>query len=122
MHEFSTAQQIMQVTLKVAKEKGVGRVVGIRLELGGLSHLNEDQLRFALIMLAEGTLANGARIEISHQPVIFKCSRCSFKEKKVVSSLDYFELLAHSKCKRCSERVEVDGEAGCIVKNIEVKK
>jgi len=76
MHELSAATSIVQTVLKVAKERSVRRVKAVRVEVGDLTLLNPDQLRFCFEVAARGTLAEGAELRIERKPAILLCQDC----------------------------------------------
>jgi len=74
MHEFSMAQQIFSIVMKVAKENNVKKILEINIEVGQLTFLNPDQLKFALKVLSEDTIAQDAKIDpnlIQFTPLYF---------------------------------------------------
>jgi len=76
MHELSAATSIVQTVLKVAKERSVRRVKAVRVELGDLTLLNPDQLKFCFEVAARGTLAEGAELKIERKPATLCCQDC----------------------------------------------
>ncbi len=76
MHELSAATSIVQTVLQVAKERSVRRVKAVRLEVGDLTLINPDQLRFCFEVAARGTLAEGAELKIERKPATLSCQDC----------------------------------------------
>ena len=64
MHEFSLIHDLMRKIETVAREHGGGKVVGIKVKLGALSHISPDHFREHFVMAAAGTVAANARLEI----------------------------------------------------------
>ena len=64
MHEEALLRDLMRKVEAVARENGAARVVLVRLWVGALAHLSEDQLRERWALTARGTVADGARLEI----------------------------------------------------------
>ncbi|MEM2902831.1 MAG: hydrogenase maturation nickel metallochaperone HypA [Candidatus Bathyarchaeia archaeon] len=119
MHEFSMAMKLFEAALKVAEQHRASKILSMELEIGGLTHLNDDQLRFSLKVLSEGTLAEGAEVLIKHLPVQVRCKRCDAVNPFLVQGLE--ELLTAT-CRKCGSRdVEFEGEETCVLKSIKVK-
>jgi hydrogenase nickel incorporation protein HypA/HybF len=119
VHEFSMAQRLLEAALKVAEQHNASRILSMELEIGGLTHLNDDQLRFSLKVLSEGTLAEGVEVTIRHLPVQVHCKRCDGLNSFQIGRLE--ELLTIT-CRKCGSRdVELVGEETCVLKSIKVK-
>lgn len=64
MHEMSLINDLMRKIMRVADEHGARRVIGVKVELGALSHLSADHFREHFEEAAAGTRADGARLEV----------------------------------------------------------
>jgi Zn finger protein HypA/HybF involved in hydrogenase expression len=68
MHDVHAADAILKVVLAEAKKNKLKKVNTITIELGSIiehgEEINPSNLKFNLKMLGEGTLAEGALIEI----------------------------------------------------------
>lgn len=76
MHEYSIASQIWASVAKAAKQQGGGRVLGIKLDIGPLNLIADEQIRFWIAALAERDGSPGVRIEIAHPPAKVRCRAC----------------------------------------------
>lgn len=126
MHEFSTAVGIVETITKVAKENNATRIKKVELVVGEFSMLNNEQLKFAFEIAAEGTLAEKAELIIEGQKGEINCKDCGFKgpvetQKKDV---DHFvvDLVNIFECPKCkSNNTKISGGRDIYVKNIEVE-
>ena len=73
MHELSIASAILALALKGADERRIS-AVGVRI--GHLRQVVPSSLTFSFALLAEGTAAEGARLEIEGVPVAGMCRGC----------------------------------------------
>ena len=73
MHELSIVQQIIEMASEASGGKRVSRVV---LEIGKLSAVLPDAVRFCFDLAAEGTPVEGATLEIVEPPGIARCRAC----------------------------------------------
>lgn len=72
MHELGVAQEVVEIVSKHARGK-VSRVV---LEVGKLSAILPDAIRFCFEVCAEGTALAGAQLDIIEIPGRAICRRC----------------------------------------------
>jgi hydrogenase nickel incorporation protein HypA/HybF len=74
MHELSLTQAVVN---SVAERFGPTRVVAVSLEIGKLSGVVVDSIRFCFDLVAEGTTLAGARLEIVEPCGRARCRSCS---------------------------------------------
>ncbi len=125
LHEFSTAQTIIENVIKVAEKYNAKRVTEINLEIGALTMLNLEQLTFSLKILSEKTIVEGAKFKINYIPVKLKCLNCGYetviKTESLINS-EWPEFIFQLKCLKCqSKDVEVIEGRNCIIKDIKIK-
>jgi len=68
LHELSIASQIWDSVKKAASARRARRVQSIKLEIGALQMIEEDQLTFWLQTLAEREGSPGVEVEITTLP------------------------------------------------------
>ena len=64
MHEASLMKSLMGKVEQLARDHGGGRVTGVRVKLGALSHFSPDHFREHFDHASRGTVAEGASLEI----------------------------------------------------------
>lgn len=77
MHELSLCLALMEQVESIAAQHGARRVESISLRIGPLSGVEPVLLENAFPLAATGTVAEGARLEISRSDVVVVCSQCS---------------------------------------------
>ena len=117
MHEFSVAGGIIDSVLAEAEKHGAKKVTRIVLEIGQLSMISVDQLTFALEILAEGTAAEGAKIECFILPLKIECEKKHVKEL-LPEKTDMYSLTKRLKCPVCGEPAKPLGGRECMIKEI----
>ncbi|MCC7551544.1 MAG: hydrogenase maturation nickel metallochaperone HypA [Methanobacterium sp.] len=121
MHELSMAEAIVETVLDVAKKNDAQEIVEVTIEVGELTMLNPEQVRFLLGVLAEDTLLEDAEIIIEEVPVEIKCRNCEFTGLANTDGSDHY--LAIVLCPKCDERnVEILKGRECNVKTIKIEK
>jgi hydrogenase nickel incorporation protein HypA/HybF len=76
MHEMSLAEGILQIVEDTARANASTTVRAVLLEIGALSHVEEQALRFCFDAVTRGTVANGARLEVQATPGRAWCMPC----------------------------------------------
>jgi hydrogenase nickel incorporation protein HypA/HybF len=76
MHELSIAQSLLGSAIAAAAEHQARRITVIRLRIGGLRQVVEESLRQAFDLLAEGSIAEHAALDIDWVPSVWRCARC----------------------------------------------
>lgn len=77
MHEMSLAESVVDIVAAAAAREHAPRVNAIWLEIGELSCVAPDALRFCFDAVARGTAAEGARLEIISVPGEGVCEACA---------------------------------------------
>lgn len=73
MHELGITQNIVAIVAEHAQGKKVRRVL---LEIGKLSAIMPDAITFCFDICAQGTVLEGAKLEILEKPGLAKCQQC----------------------------------------------
>ena len=77
MHEIALAEEVLQIVQDTARREGFRRVLALWLEIGQLSSVEPDAMRFCFEAVARGSVAAGARLEIVEIAGVAWCSECS---------------------------------------------
>ncbi|AFY99565.1 hydrogenase maturation nickel metallochaperone HypA [Calothrix sp. PCC 6303] len=73
MHELGITQNIIAIVSEHAGEKKVQRVL---LEIGKLSVILPDAIRFCFDICSQGTVVEGAKLEIQEVTGLALCRKC----------------------------------------------
>lgn len=121
MHELSMADAIIKTTLEAAEKNQAEKIIEVTIEIGKLTMLNPEQLRFLLDVLVEDTLLQGSEIIIEEIPVEIECKSCDYKGSTDMDDSDHYLLIV--KCPECGERdLVITAGRECNVKNIRIEK
>jgi hydrogenase nickel incorporation protein HypA/HybF len=77
MHELGITQEVLALVTEHSKGAKVLRVV---LEIGKLTAILPDAVRFCFDLCSEGTVAEGARLEIIETPGRARCRSCGAEQ------------------------------------------
>ena len=113
MHEMALCEGVLQILVANAKSQGYQQVKRVWLEIGGLSGVEPEAMRFGFDVVTKGTLADRARLEIIEVPGEAWCMQCS----KTVPVEQRFDA-----CPDCgSYQLHVTGGDQMRVKELEVE-
>lgn len=87
MHELSLMEGMVQGIQEAALSQGFTRVHQVRLEVGRLAGVEVEALRFAFGPATEGTVVEGARLEILDVPGRGTCQACG-REAEIETRFD----------------------------------
>ncbi len=77
MHELSLAQALVDMIAEEGRKAGCGRVTSVRLEIGALSCVTPEAMRFCFDIVTRDTIAEGAALVIDAVPARGWCPACS---------------------------------------------
>lgn len=113
MHELSLAGGVLQIVEDAARQQGFSRVITVRLEIGRLSSVEPEALRFCFDNVMHGSVAEGARLEIVDTPGAGWCMQCG--DTVPIAAL-------YDACPRCgSYHVKPTGGTEMRVMDLEVE-
>ena len=104
---------LLEAVEEQARQSGASKVLAINLTVGERAGIVEDSLSFYFDMLTPGTLAEGARLNITYLPIRFHCEQCD---------ADYAPQGADFCCPRCAimGRMVSDGSE-LLIDSIEIE-
>jgi hydrogenase nickel incorporation protein HypA/HybF len=76
MHEMALAEEVLQIVEDAARREGLRRVHALWLEIGELSSVEPEALRFCFEAVARDSVAAGARVEIVAAAGAAWCNQC----------------------------------------------
>ncbi|WP_455645126.1 hydrogenase maturation nickel metallochaperone HypA [Methanosphaera sp.] len=122
MHELSMANSMVEAILDTAKKNNAIQITEAVLEVGELTMLNPEQLRFMMDVLREDTILKDAEIIINMIPIEIECETCGFKGvSKTDENMDH--LMAVATCPECDNtHVHIIQGQECNIKTIKIEK
>ncbi len=113
MHEMSLCEGVLQILQDHARSQGFRQVKTVWLEIGALSGVDAEAMRFGFDAVMKGTLADGATLEIIELPGQAWCLPCS---RPVAVKARY------DACPECgSYQLQVTGGEEMRIKELEVE-
>ncbi len=113
MHEMSLCENVLQIVLDNAKSQGFTRVKTVWLEIGALSGVEIEAMRFCFDAVTRGSLADSAKLQIIEVPGKAWCLQCA----RVVQANKRFDA-----CRDCgSYQLQVVAGDQMRIKELEVE-
>lgn len=113
MHEMSLCESILQIIEQQAEPQQYRKVTAVWLEIGALSGVEIEAMRFSFDVVMQGTLADRARLEIISVPGQAWCLQCH--ENVVVQQ-------RYDACPVCGGyQLQVNGGDQMRIKELEVQ-
>jgi hydrogenase nickel incorporation protein HypA/HybF len=113
MHEMSLAEGIRSIVEQAAHEHGANRVATIVVQIGQLAAVEVDALQFCLESVLQGSIAEGARVEVENVAGTGCCRDCG-------ATMPIATL--YEPCVQCgSYRVQATGGTEMRVKALEME-
>jgi hydrogenase nickel incorporation protein HypA/HybF len=79
MHELGIIQNLFTIIEEVAEENNLVRINKVKLKLGKLQQIVPEIFRFAFEIVAKGTKAERATLDIEYVPIRMLCNTCNNK-------------------------------------------
>ncbi|MEO5335264.1 MAG: hydrogenase maturation nickel metallochaperone HypA [Magnetospirillum sp. WYHS-4] len=113
MHEMSLTEGVLRILEDQAAASGFSRVTLVVLEIGALSSVDPESMRFCFEAIQRGTIAEGATLEILRPPGRAFCAPCG--GEVAIDAL-------YDPCPRCGgHQLRVTGGEEMRVKELEVE-
>lgn len=100
MHEMSLTVSLLDIVREEMKKHGAEKLVLVRVRYGALANVVPEALSMAFEVLTVDTDWDGARLELTEEPVRLACGGCGreFEPRAVATAL-------FSPCPHCGEEI-----------------
>lgn len=119
MHEFSIACNLVEKLLQFADENPDKKIVEVRLELGELSHIDEEQLCFSYNSITKETLLDGSTLLCEKTDAAIACSHCGYHGRpKYWDGVLNETPIATLQCPQCGKAASAIEGQECAIKSV----
>ena len=123
MHEFSFAYNIFKIAEATALKYNANKISEVYLEIGELTLIVPELLKWSFEMATKGSIAEGAELKIEILPGKIKCRDCSKVSTVTLSEESYLTGLQLFQCRHCqSKNTEIIEGKKANVKNIKIQE
>ncbi|MDH4127453.1 MAG: hydrogenase maturation nickel metallochaperone HypA [Spirochaetota bacterium] len=78
MHELSIAMSVVEISVNHAQNANSNKINEIELDIGVLSGVEVDSLKFCFEAACKSTIAEGSELKINFIPAIAECLDCNY--------------------------------------------
>jgi hydrogenase nickel incorporation protein HypA/HybF len=119
MHELSIASGLVEKLLNFSEKNPDKKIVEVRLAVGELSHIEEEQLRFCYEAITAETPLEGSKLEIEKIDAMIKCPHCSYRGRpKYWDGALSGNPVATLECPSCGKTTEATDGQECAIKSL----
>ncbi len=124
MHEVSVISGIANAVLKELEKYDVAKVSSIDILIGDMTMLGDEQLTFAYEVVTRGTILEGSKLNIEHEPIEVSCEACGYEGPiKMLESGDYTShKIPIMSCPECGGRITVIAGQSCCVTSVDIQE
>ena len=79
LHELSVISALIDEVLRQLEGHKVLRVDSVTIQVGELTFLSEESLRFGYETLSEGTALAGSKLKVERLPANIQCEKCGYR-------------------------------------------
>lgn len=115
VHEYSLMEDVVASLTASLEREGItrqGTVKEIVLRIGALDIHSEASFRQAFEVLAQGTLLEGARLNVEIIPAQYQCPACGYDGRVGVGDADGHQAEPVVECAQCGHPCIVTGGRG----------
>jgi hydrogenase nickel incorporation protein HypA/HybF len=123
MHEFSRTSQIVEAVLNEAEKEHAVNVMEVELEIGDLTFLGIEQVRFAYKILTDKTIAKNSKLKIDQIPGCGRCESCGYDGPLSYLNDEKFHIMVPTfNCPQCGKPLSISAGRECVIKRIRIRK
>lgn len=78
MHEMSLMAGVFDIIAEYTRDLSDKRVTKVKIIVGELTNVVPDALQAAFLAYAQGTVAEGATLDIQEVPLVCRCPECEW--------------------------------------------
>jgi hydrogenase nickel incorporation protein HypA/HybF len=119
MHELSIATSIVESVLEFVERHGIKQVVEVRLLLGELMGVEQEQLRFCYSAITKETAIENSTLEFDWIGASVHCPHCDYcgQPKYWDDALSFMPVIT-LQCPECGKAAEATQGKECAIKAI----
>jgi hydrogenase nickel incorporation protein HypA/HybF len=111
--------EVMEALKEESQKHDLENVKEVVLEVGELTFLAHEQLRFSFKVISEGTIFDGSELTIENRPAMVRCDSCGYEgEGGFQDDPEFHRVLPTFSCPKCGEPTSVVSGNECIIKRI----
>ena len=123
MHEFSRTSQIVEAVLDEAEKQHAVKVIEVDVEIGDLTFLGIEQVRFSYKILTDKTIAKNSKLKINRVPGRGRCESCGYDGPfSCLEDKQFHMVVPTFNCPQCGKSLSISAGRECVIKRIRIRK
>jgi hydrogenase nickel incorporation protein HypA/HybF len=118
MHEFSIVTELVQQVLDYVDEHQIKKILGVRLAVGELTHLETEQLKFSYSSIVRNTSMEDSTLDVEPVTAAVMCSHCSYEGTPKYWDEALATPVPTLQCPKCGKAAEAVRGHECEIKTI----
>ncbi|MEP6663598.1 MAG: hydrogenase maturation nickel metallochaperone HypA [Verrucomicrobiota bacterium] len=119
MHEFSIATGIVEAVSEFAEANPDKTVLKVRLQVGELTCVEAEQLKFCYESIVQKTSLENSTLEIEITPAAILCSHCHYEGKPRYWEEALVSAIPTLQCPQCGLAAEAIAGHECAIKTVQ---
>jgi len=109
--------------LSEAQKQHAIKVIEVEVEIGDLTFLGIEQVRFAYKILTDKTIAKNSKLTIRQTPGRGTCDSCGYNGPLSYLNDKQFHMIVPTfNCPRCGKPLSISAGRECIIRRIRIRK
>ena len=122
MHEFSIMTQIVNAIIEETEKNNLKSVEEVHLDIGTLTFLGEDQIRFAYEVLIKDNILRASNLIINEKKPKIECESCEYigniKYENIGDTNSMHLSFPKFSCPKCNKSVKILEGNECTITKI----
>jgi hydrogenase nickel incorporation protein HypA/HybF len=111
--------EVMEALKEESQKHNFKVVKDVVLEVGVLTFLAHEQLRFSFQVISKGTIFEGSELTIENRPAMVRCDSCGYEgEGGFQDDPEFHRVLPTFSCPKCGEPATVASGNECIIRRV----
>jgi hydrogenase nickel incorporation protein HypA/HybF len=119
MHEFSIATDIVEAVSQFAEAHPDKKILKVRLQVGELTCVEADQLKFCYESIVKETNLENSALEIENVSARVKCPHCDYKGAPRYWDEAVTTAIPTLQCPQCGQAAEAIAGHECAIKTVQ---
>jgi hydrogenase nickel incorporation protein HypA/HybF len=121
VHEGTITTQLVQSVLRQAADRNAKKVTEVNLEIGRLTFLNPEQVRFWFKILTKGTIMEHSRLVIRARAGTVRCSQCHYEgDFRYEDDASFHIPVPTLRCPKCNASVKIVDGKDCVIRRVKM--
>lgn len=123
MHEYSVMTQLVSALLDELEDRDIDEIEEVTLEIGALTFLGEEQMKFAYEALTKDTILEGSDLKVVTVEPKVRCQECGYEGVVEYSEDPAFHYdIPIISCPECGEQPEIVQGKETVIKKVTAKE